>query len=245
MRDAHDRPSRRRVLRARRPSPSMVVALVALLVALEGSAIADGSARVARLISGAKIKPSTITGKQIKNRTITKSDLNASVFGGLYTTSQSDQRFVKNVPGTIDQAPNAAALGGKDASSFYDKADSDLRFVTKAPGTSNQASDSAALDGHPGRDFALKGADVTGAISGAAGTVASHSCTTLGLSVSGAQVGDLPVLAFVGPTPVPAGLTFQLLKVSAPDSLTMRLCNPTNVPSPAFTDLGVRIIAFR
>jgi hypothetical protein len=223
----------------------MVIALVALVVALEGSALADGSARVARLISGTKIKSNTITSKQIKNRTITKSDLNASVLRGLYTTSQSDQRFVKNVPGTIGQAPNAAALGGKDASAFYDKSDSDLRFVTKAPGTSNQAPDSAALEGHPAREFALKGADVTGSISGGAGVVAAHSCVTLALSVSGARVDDLPVLAFVGSTPVPPGLTFQPLKVSADDSMTLRLCNPTNVPSPAFTDVGVRIIAFR
>jgi hypothetical protein len=213
----------------------MLVALVALVVALEGPAIANESAHVARLISGSKIKRGTITGKQIRNHTIKAIDLHASVLGGL----------VGKVPGTVNEAPNAAALGGKDASSFYDKTDSDLRFVAKVPGTSNEASNSAALEGHPASDFAIRGADVTGTIHGDAGAVPAQSCTTSSVDAAGTEIGDVPVMAFVGNTPAPPGLTFQLLKVSSPGSVTMRFCNPTNVASPAFADVGVRIIAFR
>jgi hypothetical protein len=63
--------------------------------------------------------------------------------------------------------------------------------------------------------------------------------------VAGAQVGDVPVMAFVNATPVPLGLTFQPLKVTSTDNMTLRLCNPTDADSPAFTDLGVRIITLR
>jgi hypothetical protein len=64
-------------------------------------------------------------------------------------------------------------------------------------------------------------------------------------SVAGAQVGDVPVMAFVGANAPPPGLTFQPLKVTSPDNMTLRLCNPTGSASSAFTDVGVRIITFR
>lgn len=51
------------------PSPAMIVAVIALLVALSGGAYA------ATVISGQNIKKSTITGKQIKNRSLTGSDI--------------------------------------------------------------------------------------------------------------------------------------------------------------------------
>jgi hypothetical protein len=89
------------------------------------------------------------------------------------------------------------------------------------------------------------GADVIGSITGDAGAVAAHSCTTAALDVAGAQVGDLPLLAFVGATPVPPGLTFQVLKITSPDNGILRFCNPTDVASPAFSTVGVRIVTFR
>ena len=49
-----------------RPSPSMAVATVALVVAASGV----GAAATRYLISGSQIKPGTITGRQIKNHSI-------------------------------------------------------------------------------------------------------------------------------------------------------------------------------
>ena len=86
---------------------------------------------------------------------------------------------------------------------------------------------------------------MTGAIHGDAGAVAAQSCTTAPLEAAGAQVGELPVMAIVGDTPAPPGLTFQLLKVSSPGHITLRFCNPTNADSPVFTNVGVKIITFR
>ena len=230
----------------RRPSPSMLVALVALLVALEGPALASGVAHVARLINGSEIKANTVTTKQIKDHTVKTRDLNAGVFRGLATLSQSDLRFVNALPGSADEAPNSAALGGKDASAFYDRAESDGRFVAKQSGSADQAPDSAALAGHPAADYALKGTDVTGPLNLDAGAVPAHSCATLDAAVGGAQVGDLPVMAFTGGSPAPPGLVFEALKVAAPDHLTMRICNPTASPSVATAPgVAVRVITLR
>jgi hypothetical protein len=90
----------------------------------------------------------------------------------------------------------------------------------------------------------LLGADVTGTITLAAGAVAAHSCTSIALDTAGAAVGQVPLLAFVGATPAPPGLTFQVLKVTSPGHMLMRLCNPTNTSSPAATGVGVRVITF-
>jgi hypothetical protein len=87
--------------------------------------------------------------------------------------------------------------------------------------------------------------DVTVQISGDAGAVASNSCTNSQLDVPGAEVGDVLLGSFVGPTPTPPGLVFQLLKVTAPAMATLRFCNPTNSPSVAFSNAGIRIITFR
>ena len=90
----------------------------------------------------------------------------------------------------------------------------------------------------------FSGADITGTIHGDAGAVAANSCTTAPIDLGGAQVGDAAFITFIGNIPAPQGLTFEIIKVSSPDQGTIRFCNPTNAPSPAFSDVGVRIITF-
>ncbi|MEP6909932.1 MAG: hypothetical protein ABI896_05800 [Actinomycetota bacterium] len=88
----------------------------------------------------------------------------------------------------------------------------------------------------------FSGADITGAINGDAGAVPANSCVTAAITMGGARVGDAAFITFIGNTPAPSGLTFEIIKVSAPDQGTIRFCNPTNVASPAFSGVGVRII---
>jgi hypothetical protein len=90
----------------------------------------------------------------------------------------------------------------------------------------------------------LNGADIHGTIHGDAGAVASHSCPTSDIVLGGAQVGDVALLTFIGDTPAPAGLTFQILKVSSPGHGNIRFCNPTDAASPAFTGVGIRVLTF-
>lgn len=59
----------------KKPAPSMLVACLALFVALGGSATA------ASLITSKQIKDSTITGRDVKNRSLTRADFNGSIAG--------------------------------------------------------------------------------------------------------------------------------------------------------------------
>ena len=137
--------------RLRRPSPAMVVALVALFAALGGQA-------VARVLLGTKnLKNGAVTSAKIRNRTIKTIDIARGVLPLTYTKPEADARFVNKVPGTLNEAPNSAQLGGKDASQYYDSSAADARFVNRVPGTVNEAPNSAQLEGHPSGDFVLGG----------------------------------------------------------------------------------------
>jgi hypothetical protein len=99
--------------------------------------------------------------------------------------------------------------------------------------------------GDKGDTAQVIGVNITGTIQGDAGAVPASSCTTADFGAAGAQVGELPVIAFVGNTPPPQGLTFQPLKVTSTGHMTLRFCNPTNAASPAFSDVGVKLITFK
>jgi hypothetical protein len=58
----------------RRISPALVVSVLALVLALTGGAVAAG-------ITGGQITNNTITGKDVKNRSLTKADFRGSVRG--------------------------------------------------------------------------------------------------------------------------------------------------------------------
>ena len=59
----------------RRVSPSLVVAVVALVLSCTGGAVAAG------YITGSAVKDGSLTGKDIKNRSLTPSDFRGSVRG--------------------------------------------------------------------------------------------------------------------------------------------------------------------
>lgn len=59
----------------RRPSPSLVLSMAALIVALGGTGYA------AVTVTGKQIKDSSITGKDVKNKSLTKKDFKGSVAG--------------------------------------------------------------------------------------------------------------------------------------------------------------------
>jgi hypothetical protein len=64
-----------RSLRKRRPSPAMVVAVIALIVALAGTAYA------AQTINGGAIKKQTIGGGKLKQKTLTGFQINTNKLG--------------------------------------------------------------------------------------------------------------------------------------------------------------------
>lgn len=120
-----------------RQSPAMVIAMLALFVALTGTAVATTSA----LITGRQIKNSSITGADVKNKSLTPKDFKGSVRGARGPTgpqgAQGPQGLKgdKGDPGTPNpNAVNSDKLDNLDSTDF-------LRSTGKA-------ADSEKVDGY-------------------------------------------------------------------------------------------------
>jgi hypothetical protein len=211
-----------------------VMATIAVFIALGGSAYAATQLKK-NSVGSRQLKKNAVTAAKIKDGAITASKIQ----DGAVSAGKLSGNAV-----TTSNITDKAITGGKLA----DGAVTDSKLASGAIGVGKLAPNSVTgAEVAPGslNTTDLAGIDFTGAIHGDAGAVAAHSCTTADIQLPGAEVGDALLLTFVGATPTPAGLTFQLLKVSSPGHGNIRFCNPTNVGSPAFDDLGVRVIALR
>src|SRR5918997_1732205 len=88
-----------RIATSRRPSPSMVLSLIALFVALGGTSYA------AVKINGKNIKQNTVTGKQVKERSLAK----------VPKAKAADTAASATTATNATNAGNAATVGGKSA----------------------------------------------------------------------------------------------------------------------------------
>jgi hypothetical protein len=84
-------------LNGRRPSPALVVAIVALLVALTGTAMAAG------VINGNLIRKHTVSGAKLKKNTLTGFQINNSKLGTVPTAKKA-----LNVHWAVVDNPNGA-----------------------------------------------------------------------------------------------------------------------------------------
>ena len=117
-----------------RPSPAMLVALLALLIAAGGTAIA-----ASRLVNGDKlIKKASLSGDRLRGHSVTGAQIKLSSLGTVPAASHA---------GTASAATNAANLGGSPPSAY-------LRV-------SGTAADSAKLGGMVPDTFATGRANVT------------------------------------------------------------------------------------
>lgn len=96
-----------RTLTKRRPSPAMVVAVIALIVALAGTAYA------AQTINGGAIKKQTIGGGKLKKDTLTGFQINTNKLGTVPFAQVATHTFwaVVNNPGSPGNAALARASG--------------------------------------------------------------------------------------------------------------------------------------
>ena len=94
-----------RTLRKSRPSPAMVVALTALVVALAGTAYA------AQTINGGSIKKQTIGGGKLKHKTLTGFQINTNKLGTVPSARRATHTYwaVVNNPGNPGNATLARA----------------------------------------------------------------------------------------------------------------------------------------
>lgn len=97
-----------RTLKARRPSPAMVVAIAALVVALAGTAYA------AQTINGGAIKRQTIGGGKLKKKTLTGFQINTNKLGVVPAAKRATHTYwaVVNNP---NGAGNVVLARGSDA----------------------------------------------------------------------------------------------------------------------------------
>jgi hypothetical protein len=110
-----------------RQSPAMIVAMLALFVALTGTAVATTSA----LITGAQIKNSSITGADVKNRSLRPIDFRGSVRG---------PRGLRGLPGAPGAPGAQGAKGDKGDKGDTGEAGSAVAYAyVAADGTVNLA----------------------------------------------------------------------------------------------------------
>jgi hypothetical protein len=104
-------------LRRHRPSPAMVIAVLALVGAFGGSAIADNAVDFARskLVNGKKIKKRTISGNRLKRNTVTGKEVAESKLGKVPKATNADN--ATNATNATN-AGNADKLDSKDSSEF-------------------------------------------------------------------------------------------------------------------------------
>jgi hypothetical protein len=127
---------------AHRPSAAMVVAVVALIAALSGSAVADNAVEFAKtkVLNGKNIKKKSIAGNKLRNNTITGTQVNESKLGKVPSASQADNATsaanATNATNATNasNAANASALGGKTQNQLV------MWAVVNSGGTLNRSS---------------------------------------------------------------------------------------------------------
>jgi hypothetical protein len=109
-----------------RQSPAMVVAMIALFVALTGTAVATTSA----LITGAQVKNNSITGLDIKNKSLKPIDFSGSIRGARGAAGTPGPAGPQGAQGPqgAPGAPGAQGAKGDRGPSF-----GDAKYVSSVP----------------------------------------------------------------------------------------------------------------
>src|SRR4051794_16872774 len=108
----------------RRPSPALIVAIVALVVACAGSATA------ATLITGRQIRNGSVTGIDVKDRSLRGKDVGANTMTGRNVSRLSGRDIIPNGidgsdidEGTLDAVPNATHAASATTAATAQRAD--------------------------------------------------------------------------------------------------------------------------
>lgn len=118
-----------RKLLPRRPSASLVIAVIALIVAASGTALA-----ASKLVSGDKlIAKHSLSGNRLRNHTIGGQQVNLSKLATVPSAKKADSAASATTAAT---ATNANALGGQPASSYLTTANRvGTNGIIKVPGS--------------------------------------------------------------------------------------------------------------
>jgi hypothetical protein len=207
----------------RRPSPAMLVALLALFVAL------GGPAQARRLVNGADIKKGTVRSAQIRDRTLTLRDINPAVVRQLEHTPGNSitEGMLVNGAVTANKLGPGAVTAGKlsgGAVSAASIADGAVTGAKIADGSLTTA-DVARFSGR----FRVVQQDL--------GTIGAHACWRgepqgLAPERAGADITADALLV----TPLGAMwddklmLTARTSGSAQPSRFVLMICNPTDDP---------------
>jgi hypothetical protein len=136
-------------LKGRRPSPAMVVSLIAMVVALAGTAYA------AQNINGGLIKKQTIGGGKLKHKTLTGFQINTNKLGVVPSAKRAAHTYwavVDNPSG----AGNAVIARASDSGTTTTESGGDVTvtFPVNVSGCANVAARNNAGTSSPGAGFA-------------------------------------------------------------------------------------------
>lgn len=107
-------------LRSRRPSASLLIATLALVVAVGGGgqAFADAGARISALINGKSIKKGTIAGSKLKKNTLTGSQIKESALGKVPSATSADTAASATNATNATHATTADSINGSVTKAF-------------------------------------------------------------------------------------------------------------------------------
>jgi hypothetical protein len=130
----------------RRPSPAMMVAFIALLVAASGTAVAAGN-----LVSGdSLIKQRSLSGNRLRNHTLTGNQINLARLGKVPSAH------------TADVAHNANQLGGQPANAYVSAGGLSYMTPTLLSGWTNGSTSAAQFAKDPFGVVHLRGSLANG-----------------------------------------------------------------------------------
>jgi hypothetical protein len=111
-----------------RPSPALIVACVALVVALGGTAFGGTRTHASRSIDGGKIKNHSIAGKKLKNDTLTGTQIKESALGvvpnarhalAADAATSATTAQTASTASTANTATNATAVDGVSVAKVF------------------------------------------------------------------------------------------------------------------------------
>jgi hypothetical protein len=247
-----------------RPSPAMAVALLALFVALGGSAMAafvvtsnsqigpdtiygankpadandnivDGS------IMGRDIKPGSIFGSRIADGSLTAADLAPDAVDSTKVLDESltSSDLASDSVNATEIADSSIDTGEIVDNSLFsqDLAPDSVgssELATDAVGTAEVANESLTLSD-------IAGSAVNGSIS--LNGIANGRCIQVTFNVSGAQVGDSPIVTTRAA--IQTGILLYPNRVASAGHVEVNACNFSGTSMTAISGFPVRVITIR
>jgi hypothetical protein len=211
------------VLHVRRPSATLIIALLALFVAL------GGPAQARKLINGADIRKGTVRSAQVKDRSLTERDLSTAAVRALQSTPDGTITASKLAPGAVSGAaiadgtvtPVDIAEGAIGAGKLADNSVTGAKIADGTLTTNDIARFSGA--------FRIAAEDL--------GAIQPHTCWArsprgLAPEVGGADISQDALLVHPRATFNENVLSFSY-RTSGPESpsrFVLSLCNVTDSP---------------